>query len=73
MADAASLSFWEFVEERLKICIRRRRGIVPLADDKFLATGFFANVVPGLDDDTVRIHQHLVIRPTVVPRNDKKI
>ena len=31
---------------------------------------FFANVVPGLDADTVRMHQLLVTRPTVVPRND---
>ena len=69
-ADFASLTFWEFVEERLKICTRRRRGIVPLTDDEILATGFFANVVPGFDDDTVKMRQLLVFRPTVVPRND---
>ena len=30
----------------------------------------FANVVLGLDADTVRMHQLLVTGPTVVPRND---
>ena len=70
MADIASLSFWEFVEERLNICTRRRRGIVPLTDDKILVNVFFANLIPGLDADTVRMHQLLFTRPTVVPRND---
>ena len=70
MADVASSNFWEFVEERLNICTRRRRGIVPLTDDKILANGVFANVVPGLDPDTVRMYQLLVDGPTVAPRND---
>ena len=70
MADTASLTFWQFVEERLNICTRRRRGIVPLTEEKILATGVVANVVPGFDDDTVKLHQLLVTRPTVVPRND---
>jgi hypothetical protein len=69
MADIAPLTFWQFVEERLNICTRRRRGIVPLTDGKILATatGVFAKVVPGLDDYTVKMHQLLVTRPTVVP------
>ena len=70
MADLASLTLWGFVEERLNNCTRRRRGILPLTDDKILATRVFANVVTGLDDDTVKMHQLLVTRPTVVPRND---
>ena len=70
MAVVASLNFWEFVEERLNICTRRRRRIASLTDDKILANGVFANVVPGLDAGTMRMHKLLVDGPTVVPRND---
>ena len=71
MADVASLNFWDFVEERLNICTRRRRGIVSLTDDTILANGVFANVVPELDPDTKRMYQLLVDCSTVVPRNER--
>ena len=71
MADVASLNFWEFVEERLNICTRRRRGILSLTDDTILANGVFANVVPELDPDTKIMYQFLVGCSTVVPKNER--
>ena len=48
-----------------------RRGIVSLTDDTILANGVFANIVPGLDPDTVKMYQLLVDGPTVAPRNER--
>ena len=42
-----------------------------MTDDKILANGFFANVVPELDPDTKRMYQLLVNSLTVVPRNER--
>ena len=64
MADVACLDLWEFVEESLNTCTRRRRGILLLTDDTILANGVFANVAPGLDAGTVRMHQLWVDRST---------
>ena len=50
------LSFWGFVDERLAIANRKKRGRWPLTQDPILQCGVFANIFGEDDPDTQRAH-----------------